>query len=245
MASFLNHCAISAPRNGTTTHTVDPSTGTVASGALFTPTAGNLLVCVVEGAVTTFGSAAGTAPTGWTLPTGAFVVGSTGLYVFTKTATGADTLVANHNGSNYPLDFDFYEYAAGSTFSGATASSGVSSNGGANPVLTGLTGTNHIFYVFGLDVSSGGSTTGVTWSSGTKLFDSGVAFSTTDGYVYSTAVAADSTATSSPANTATQGSGLTTERITYAVKIAASAATATPFRRPQIVRQAVNRAGSF
>ena len=52
MVQWVNRSLIQAPRNGTTSHTVS-----------FTPaTAGNLLVCVAEGAVTS------TTPTGWTLP---------------------------------------------------------------------------------------------------------------------------------------------------------------------------------
>jgi len=44
MATFTNHVTIHAPANGTTSHTVDPSSGTVGNGSLFTPTAGRLLV---------------------------------------------------------------------------------------------------------------------------------------------------------------------------------------------------------
>lgn len=246
MATWLNHAAIAAPSNGTASHTVTPSSGTVVVGSLFTPAAGNLLVCVVEGAVTTFGTAAGTAPTGWTLPSGGFAVNNTGLYVFTKTADGSDTLVANHNGSNYPIICDFYEYAAGSTFSGAISATGVIASGGANPVLTGLTGTNHIYYLFGQDnTSTTVSSVPVTWSSGTKVLDSATPQVTTDGYVFSTALAADSTATSSPANTATHGQsvgGASTERLTYAVKIGASAPVTVYPSRPRVARYPTMRA---
>src|SRR6478735_9379450 len=109
MAKWINHVAINTPRNATTTHTVDPSTGTAANGTLFTPTAGNLLVCLVEGAVTS------TTPTGWTLPTGGSAVNNTGHYVWYRTAAGGDTFTTTHNGSNYPVLFDFYEFASGST----------------------------------------------------------------------------------------------------------------------------------
>ena len=94
MVQWVNRSLTQAPRNGTTSHTVS-----------FTPaTAGNLLVCVVEGAVTS------TTPTGWTLPTGGSAINNTGLYVWYKTATAAEaSLTTTHNGSNYPAGFVIYD----------------------------------------------------------------------------------------------------------------------------------------
>ena len=108
MVSWLNHAAIEAPRNGTTTHTVTPSAGTAVAGTtFFTPTAGRLLVCLAEGSVTS------TTPSGWTLPTGGSAINNTGLYVWYKTAAGNDSLTTTHNGSNYDVIFDFYEFPSG------------------------------------------------------------------------------------------------------------------------------------
>ena len=53
MVAWVNRAVFQAPRNGTTSHTIDPSsTVGLVVGAAFTPTAGRLLVVVVEGAVT-------------------------------------------------------------------------------------------------------------------------------------------------------------------------------------------------
>src|SRR4051812_44300088 len=105
MVDWVNHVAIAAPRNATTTHNgITPSSGTVVAGTAFTPTAGRLLICLCEGAVTS------TTPAGWTLPTGGSAINSTGLYVWYKTAAGSDTVSTTHNASNYPAVFDFYEY---------------------------------------------------------------------------------------------------------------------------------------
>lgn len=221
MATWLNHVAIAAPRNATTTHTVSPSAGTVATqttggaaiGALFTPTAGNLLICVATAGVTS------TTPTGWTLPTNGSAINNTGLYAWTKTAAGADSLTTTHNASNYPVVFHFFEFAAGSTFVGSASAINVA-NGGAGPVLTGLTGTNHLFFA-----ASQGGTAVETWvwgvstgGTGSEIADTGLAKVGTDGYNYSLAVSADSALTSA-SSTATSTSTVVQERLTFAVKI--------------------------
>ena len=124
MATWINRSVVQGPRNGTTSHTVNFTAAT----------SGNLLVCVAEGAVTS------TTPTGWTLQGSA--VNWTGLYVWSKTATaGESSFSTTHNGSNYPVAFVIYEFAAGSTWSGDVSSTGGSSTA-AHPNLTGLTGTN-------------------------------------------------------------------------------------------------------
>lgn len=221
MATWLNHVAIAAPRNGTTTHTVDPSSGTVVSGSLFTPTAGRLLVVSVEGAVTS------TTPAGWTLPSGGSAVNFTGLYVWYRTAAGGDTFSTTHNTANYPVVFDIYEFPAGSTFSGAAGSTGVAS-GGAGPSVGSLTGTNMIMGTVGNEAFSTSSTGTVTWASGVEAIDTLVVLATTSGYLYSLTYLEDSVLTSSSiAATISGASNLqaTYERLMFAVQVASAGAT--------------------
>jgi hypothetical protein len=219
MPDFLNHCAISAPRNGTTTHTVTPSSGTVAAGTLFTPTAGRFLLCAVEAPVTS------TTPTSWTLPAGGSAVNISGLYVWYRaSAAGSDSISTTHNVTNYPAIFDFYEFAAGTTFSGSVSATGVALSGGAGPTLTGLTGTNWIAGA-AAQANSNVADGAVSWNAGTELVDSDIAFATTDGYLYSLTALDSSAATSqSFAATLTGSSGNTVERLVFAVKPPAAAA---------------------
>lgn len=221
MALWLNHVAIAAPRNGTTTHTVDPSGGSVVVGTSFTPTAGRLLVCVVEGSVTS------TTPSGWTLPSGGSAINNTGLYVFTKTAAGADTVTSTHNGSNYAVVFHFFEFAAGSTFVGSQSATGVNGTSGTGPSLTGLTGTNLLFGVYAAGVASG-SGAAVSWSAGVELIDTQVASAATDGYSYSLTYLEDSVLTSWNGGTHTTTHPTAAERLTFGVKVSASAPAAIP-----------------
>lgn len=228
MALWLNHAAIAAARNGTATHTVNPaSTGTVVAGSAFTPTAGRLLVCAVEGAVTTTGTAGGgggTAPTGWTLPTGGSAVNNTGLYVFHKNAAGSDTLVGEHNGSNYPCMFHFFEFPAGSTFVSSVSGTALSDNT-ANPNLTGLTGTNLAMAAKARGNPTDPITISGAWSGATELIDYDEPYgSSTDGYWYSLAYSEDYAGASfQPTCTVTQTAGGTSyEALTWAVNVAAS-----------------------
>jgi hypothetical protein len=220
MAKWLNRVAIAAPRNGTTTHTVNPASGTVVNGTLFTPTAGRLLVVACEGAVTS------TTPSGWTLPTGGSAVNFTGLYVWWRTAAGSDTFTTTHNTANYPAVFDIYEYPAGTTFSGAASSTGVAS-GGAGPSVGSLTGTNLIMGTVGNEAFSTSSAGTVGWASGVEAIDTLVVQATTSGYLYSLTYLEDSVLTSSSiAATISGASNLqaTYERLMFAVKVAATAA---------------------
>jgi hypothetical protein len=210
MVQWVNRSLIQAPRNGTTTHTVS-----------FTPaTAGNLLVAIAEGAVTS------TTPTGWTLPTNGSAVNNTGLYVWYKTATASESsFTTTHNGSNYPTGFVVYEFAAGSTFVASVAGTGIASSG-ANPNLTGLTGTNLTFGVIGIADSPGNGYTSTAWTatgSPVEDVDVDVADSGTTGYGLSVAYVESNTATSfQPTGNATQtGAASTKEALTFAVKVAA------------------------
>jgi hypothetical protein len=223
MADWLNHVAIAGPRNGTTTHTVTPSAGTVASGTLFTPTAGRFLLCLVEGGVTS------TTPTSWTLPAGGSAVNNSGLYAWYRaSAAGSDSITTTHNASNYPVVFDFYEFPSGSTFSGVASATAVSNAGGAGPTLTGLTGTNWICGVIGQANGDAANTYTTTWNAGTEITDTSVVLATTDGYNFST-TALDSSANTSQSFAATTAySAVTAERLVIAIK--SSAATAAPAR---------------
>lgn len=217
MATYLNHATISAPRTGNTTHTVSPdgTGGTVVDGSAFTPTAGRLLVVCVGGAVTS------TTPSGWTLPTNGSAIGSSGLYVFHRTAAGSDSFATTHNGSNYPVVFDFYEFAAGSTFVASASATGVSENGGAGPTLSGLTGTNWVAGVINQVLTSTSSAFSISWSNGVEEVELVVPQSGTDGYVYGLTVREDYTgATSSSAATSTWNQSA--ERLVFAVNVSAA-----------------------
>lgn len=216
MVAWVNRAVFQAPRNGTTSHTIDPaSTVGLVAGAAFTPTAGRLLVVVVEGAVTS------STPSGWTLPSGGSVVSYSGLYVWYRTAAGGDTFATTHNGANYPVSFAVYEFPAGSTFVKSASGTGVS-NTGANPNLTGLSGTNLIFGVKGTARGSGETYGGAVWSSGyVEDYDGSVPFSSTDGY-WVTIAAQEGVTTSSAQPTATiSGTSFTAEALTFAVKVPA------------------------
>lgn len=224
MADWLEHVTIATPRNGTTTHTVTPSSGTVAAGALFTPTAGRLLVCIVGASVTS------TTPVGWTLPTGGNAVNNTELDVWWRTAAGSDSLTTTHNSSNYPAVFDFYEFGSGSTFVKSVTGSSVA-NGGTGPNLTGLTGTNWTAGAACWGVQGTG-TWSVAWATGTEVVDTAVAGSSSpiDGYVYGL-TATDSDAGTSRSYAATEtGPVFSTaaERLVFAVKAVGGAAASVP-----------------
>lgn len=217
MVSWVNRAVFQAPRNGTASHTIDPaSTVGLVAGAAFTPTAGRLLVVVVEGAVTS------STPSGWTLPSGGSAISYSGLYVWYRTAAGGDTFATTHNGANYPVIFAVYEFPAGSTFVKSASVTGVS-NTGANPNLTGLSGTNLIFGVKGAAMTSGETYGGAVWSSGyVEDYDDSVPFSSTDGY-WVTIAAREGVTTSSAQPTATiSGTSFTAEALTFAVNVPAT-----------------------
>jgi hypothetical protein len=239
IADFLNHVAIAAPRNAATTHSVTPSSasvgttaigtgvvaGAVASGTLFTPTAGRFLACFVSGAVTS------TTPTGWTLDANGAAINNSGHYVWYRTsAAGSDVITTTHNAANYPILFDFYEFAAGSTFAKAAFATAVAS-GGAGPTLSALTGTN--WTVGSLDTNTNSTGTwSTTWTTGTKLVDTFAAASGSEGYEYSlTAIDADTATTRAYSATfTTTSTGGSAERIVFAVAAVAGAAAAPRIR---------------
>ena len=216
---WINHVAITAPPNGTTTNTVGPDAGTVAAGTLFTPTAGNLLLCVADGAVTS------STPTGWTLPGAGSAVNNGGLYVWWRVAAGGDSLTTTHNAADYPVSFHFFEFAAGSAFIGSGSSAVNVSSGAAGPALSGLTGTNLIMSALGRNITATAGTGSATWSPGEEIIDALVyrPGGTVDGYHYSLAIQEDfaGAGTSMAASwTGTAAGSNNAERLIFAIAVA-------------------------
>lgn len=221
MARWMNHVTIATPRNGTSTHSVDPSSASnVVGDTSFTPTAGRLLVCFAEGAVTS------TTPSGWTLPSGGSAVDSTGLYVWYRTAAGGDTFSTTHNSSDYPVVFDVYEFLEGSNFLGSTAATGVAKNG-FGPTLTGLTGTHWDAGIAGENAGDELIPQTVSWDWGTEAGEySEPDNSVTDGYTYGLTYAEDQT----PASVAFQatflgGSASPVERLVVSIYVSGDDST--------------------
>jgi len=217
MALWTNHVAIAAPRNGTNSHSVSPSSGTAVAGEAFEPTPGRMLLCVAYGAVTS------TTPSGWTLRGSAIENGA--LYIWTKDEAdggGDDDITVTHNAANYPCIFHFFEFPAGSTWVDAEFATDIG-NASAMPSLTGLTGTNLGLAVKA--VAGGDGMSGVTnsWAGATELVDTFVPYSSTDGYGYSLGYSEDhSSASFQPSCTRTVDAGTapTGEAVTFAVTVA-------------------------
>jgi len=209
--TFINHVAIAGPRNGTTTHTVDPNGGTVAAGTNFTPTAGRFLVVVVEGPVTS------TTPTGWTLEASA--VNATGLYAWSRVAAGADTFTTTHNAANYVVMFHWFEFAAGSTWVGDVTNNAVAA-ANANPNLTGLTGTNVVMAAkASVDAANDAIAISGAWSASTiEILDyHDQDIGTTDGYWLGIGYQTGYTSASYQPTCTVTGTGTPCETITFAV----------------------------
>ena len=216
---WVNHIAIAAPRNGTATHTIDPASDTALTGTNFTPTASRLLLVVIEGAVTTYGTTPGTPPSGWTQQ--AVALSGTGLYCWTRTAAGSDTLAVTHNAANYPVMFHWFEFAAGSTWVNDVSATGVDFDA-ANPNLTGLTGTNLVMAAKASGRGSGSSANTASWGGGNvEILDHDVGFSTTDGYTISIGYTENyASASYQPTCTFSNAAFDNCEAITWAVHLA-------------------------
>ncbi len=121
--TWIAKTAGSAARNGTNSHTIT-----------FSPASSNsLLVAVIGGPVTHT-----MVTSGWTKQLS--VIQDTELAVFTKTASsGESSLQVTHNGSNYPIEYAIYEFAAGSIYHSGTSK--VYDGNPSFPTLTGLPGT--------------------------------------------------------------------------------------------------------
>ena len=212
MSKWINRSLIQAPRNGTSSHTVN-----------FTPaTANNFLVLVMEGAVTH------TVPTGWTRRDNA--LNNTELAVYTKTASaGESSFTTTHNGSDYPIAAVVYEFPAGSAWVSSVHGTNVNVTS-PNPTLSGLTGTNLVFGAVAMSSSSAGvNPTGTAWSGVTGIVedvDVVVPGAQTDGYLLSIAYVENYSSASFAPTGAVSGTGLLTkEALTFAVNVAAAAPT--------------------
>lgn len=209
---FTNHVAIAAPRNGTNSHTVGPNGtgGTVVAGEVFTPQANRLLICVVEGPVTS------STPAGWTLPGEGASVNNTGLYIWHRLAAGDDVLTTSHNGTNYPVIFDFYEFEVGSVFNYVARQPSTASQGDAGPAITGMPAGSRTLMAAAAQLLSQPQTPSFTWSVGTESIDTFTPETVTDGYVFSVAYVHNSTATNWQ-TMATSTMVLTVERLVWAI----------------------------
>ena len=135
--------------------------GTATQTVAFKPaTAGNkLMLCVAA-------SATITTPAGWTLLQNA--VADSGLYVFTKTASGGESSVSVTTSANdYTALGVVYEFASTTTIGPSSKADSTPISGTQlNPALTGMTGTNYIFAVRAIPSGSWGGFGGVSWDSG-------------------------------------------------------------------------------
>lgn len=209
---FTNHVAIAAPRNGTNSHTVGPdgTGGTVVAGEVFTPQANRLLICVVEGPVTS------TTPAGWTLPGEGAAVNNTGLYIWHRLAAGNDVLTTSHNGTNYPVIFDFYEFEVGSVFNYVARQPSTAYQGDAGPAINGMPAGSRTLMAAAAQLLSQPQTPSFTWSAGTESIDTFTPETVTDGYVFSVAYVHNSTATNWQ-TMATSTMAVTVERLVWAI----------------------------
>lgn len=242
MTIWANRVVKLGPRNGTTSHAIDPSSATdVVLGTQFSPTAGRFLVVFAYGGVTS------TTPAGWTLPTGGSAINNGGLYVWYRTAAGGDTFSSTANASNYAVYFDVMEFGSGSAFLAAAASTAVAS-GGAGPTLSMSAGTKLIFGVLGEDLGTGATGT-ASWSTGVEDVDLTVASGgapVTDGLQFGVAYLEDSTSTSQSMAASFTGTSSYTggaERLMFAVT--AVAAAAAKRNRHDVTANAVRRASLY
>lgn len=206
MASWLQSTIVQAPRNGSLNHTV----------SFAAATSGNLLLLVMEGAVTH------TTPSGWTRKIQA--LNQTELSVYTKTASASESsFTTTHNAADYPIVAIIYEFVAGSTWVGGVGATGLNTQTGVNPTLSGLTGSNVLFGAVGITSNAGQGANSTTWS-GTptpiEAVDLQVVNNTvTDGYGFSLCYVEDTTATSfSPLGNMLYGA--TKEAVTFAINVA-------------------------
>lgn len=209
---WLNMASGTAPRNGTTSHTINFG---------WTSASGSLLAVFVYGAVTH-------AVTGWTEQEQPINSGE--LSLFTKTSTGDTSITVTHNGSNYPVQWIAYEYPAGTTFTGSDADFDTVE---AFTTLSGLPGTAQVILAARGRVATtsetGASSTWTTpWVEDADLF---IAPSPTDGCYMTVGHQINVTATSvTPAATTTYSgtwSAPDRQRIVAAFNVAVASTTIT------------------
>lgn len=208
---WLNHVTIAAPANGTNSHTIDPSSGVVVAGESFTPTAGTLLIVLVSGSVTS------STPAGWTLA--AQAVNNSGLYLWRRIAAGGDTFTTTHNGTNFPVAFDIYEFPEDTVFIGANAAGNISATSGdPGPTLTGLTADANMRMAVASQSWSSGPEPTFTWSGGTEAADTNADWTgAISGYGYSLAYIEDDTSGSFGLSATSTLTFVTVERIVLAL----------------------------
>jgi len=184
----------------------------------FAPLVGSLLVVFATGPVTW------TTPSGWTLQK--VQLDDAGAYLFSKVAgSGDSSLTATHNGTGqaqFPTVIEVWEFPAGSTVQ-AVASQKLGLGADSMPALSGLVGTNSIFWagmtLIGGNVDPASYT--LTFSESTPV-GLAKAQGTSDGFIMASAV------TDGFTNSATGGSYNLTgpaafagEKMSWAVKVAA------------------------
>jgi hypothetical protein len=225
MARWTNTYTLGMPSGAATnTIVVDPTTsGTVLAGTRVAPSAGNLLVCIAGGGLTQ------TTPSGWTLPTNGSAVGNGGTYIWSRTATGSDTITTTVNGpGTWPTVYTFLEFAAGSTLLGANSAINVSKSAGAGPTLTTAAGTKLYVAVGNQNYApTSGTPAWSAWGNSAVEFVDVfvVGGSNFKGYVFGHAYIEDSTATSmAVAATLTSNDTDTTERLMFAVQVTVAVA---------------------
>lgn len=120
--------------------------GTSATAGFPTPAAGSLLVAFAASATTL------TTPSGWTLTESSVTSGAA--YLWTKTASGAETGLTTTLGSaDQPLNVWIGEFAAGSSII-TTADQELASSGVGSAGLTGMTSDEKLLLHFGCFTSS-------------------------------------------------------------------------------------------
>ena len=222
MTLWLNRATVQYS-GSTGSVTINPASGgTLLSGTRFTPTAGRLLVALVSGGITA------TTPSGWTLPTGGSAVGNSGLYLFTKTAAGSDTLTTTNNGAGYPGFVDFFEFEEGSIFVSSVAATGVA-NAASGPTVTGLGGTLLCVQTCAMATFGALGSASYSHGSGTEVDDIFIDFDGSHTGIVTSSLYVDGvTATTWAGPTATcTSSANTQERLSWAVYVSTSATALT------------------
>jgi hypothetical protein len=218
MSSWVNRTVLSGSSvnaNGTTSHTC---TFTAAA-------AGNFLVAIIAGSVTS------STPTGWTLQVSA--INNTGLYVFTKTAgSGESSFSTTHNSSDYAIKGIVYEFAAGTTFLNGNQAVGLAQASTiTSPGVTGLSGTYTRFSARAQGMTNANSDCTVSWTTPTgQDYDSYIVKATNDGVFLGIGTddnASGSSFTPSYFITTNNSSG-TGEGISFALNVVSPPST-TPF----------------
>jgi len=198
--------------------------GTTSASATFpTPAAGALLVAFAASATTL------ATPAGWTLTDSSVTSGAA--YLWTKTATGAETNVPLTLGiANQPVMVNVYELPAGTTII-ATADQELSSSGVASAGLTAMTSDEKLLVHFGAftSTSNANPSVGLSWDDApaNALTDSWYGLAAPSGSVATKLMAGyleDSVLTTWQPRNFLDGSGLngTSNRITVALDVPAA-----------------------